>query len=298
MRYCLFVLLFSLLCTCQNYGPCTWDGVKGVCIDYNQCTGTSTTEDLCPGPDNIRCCVTDWGSCNFNGASGVCMDYHHCNGTSITANICPGPDQIQCCIRSGPTPKLIDVPIICQLPELLNGCEVTSMTMVLRWAGINADKMTLASQVAKDPTPYSKVNGVVHWGNPNVGFVGDITGHTLGYAVYHGPVLELAKRYHGAIDLTGQSFEQVLSHVAAGSPVWVITSFSFEPVPPSDWQTVISPEGSYRMSFNEHSVVITGFNNAFVWVNDPYANIKNRQLNRANFEIAWQQFGNQSIVLV
>ena len=51
------------------------------------------------------------------------------------------------------------------------------------------------------------------------------------------------------------------------------------------------------MSFNEHSVVITGFDSGSIWVNDPYANIKNRQLNKANFEAAWVQFGNQAIVL-
>jgi len=225
------------------------------------------------------------------------MDKPKCTGQSIPADLCPGPDIVQCCINSQPPPKLIDVPIVCQLPELKNGCEVTSLTMVLLWAKINANKMTLASQIAKDPTPYSVVNGVIHWGNPNVGFVGDITGNSLGFGVYHGPVLKLALTYHGATDLTGQSFEQILTHVTAGYPVWVITSFTFQPVPADQWHEVISPEGAYQMTYNEHSVVITGFTNEFVWINDPYANIKNRQLNRGPFEAAWVQFGNQSIVL-
>jgi len=265
-------------------------------MDYQQCTGTSTTLPLCPGPDNIQCCVTDWGTCTWNGVSGICMDYLKCNGSSTTANLCPGPDNIRCCIHNTPPPKLINVPIVCQLPQLKNGCEVTSLTMILQWAGINVDKMTLADQVAKDTTPYSTVDGQIHWGNPNVGFVGDITGQNIGYAVYHGPILQLAHRYHNAIDLTGQSFDQVLSHVTAGSPVWVITSFTFEPV--TDWQTVISPEGPYRLSFNEHAVVITGFDNDYVWINNPYSDIKDQQVARAGFQTAWQQFGNQSIVLV
>jgi len=169
--------------------------------------------------------------------------------------------------------------------------------MILNWAGINVDKMLLASEVAKDPTPYSVVDGVIHWGNPNVGFVGDITGVDIGYSVYHGPILNLAHRFHNATDLTGQSFNEVLGHVAGGSPVWVITSFTFEPVPPSQWQTVISPEGNYQLSFNEHSVVITGFDNDFLWINNPYTAQKNQQVNRANFQTAWEQFGSQAIVL-
>jgi len=192
---------------------------------------------------------------------------------------------------------LINVPLVCQLPELKNGCEVTSLTMLLNWAGINVTKMTLAAEVKKDPTPYSVVGGVIHWGNPNYGFVGDITGKAIGFGVYHGPILELAHKYHAATDLTGQTFDQVLTHVAAGRPVWVITTFSFAFVPDDQWHTVISPEGSYRMTFNEHSVVLTGYDANFVYINDPYANIKNRQLNRADFQAGWQQFGNQAIVL-
>jgi len=293
----LFILVLEYCIYLVDSTDCQWDGVKGVCMDYHQCTGTSTTLPLCPGSDDIRCCVTAWGSCNWNGVIGTCMDYHNCKGQYTSLPLCPGPDQIECCINNSPPPPLIDVPIVCQLPELKNGCEVTSLTMILRWAGINIDKMTLAEEVAKDPTPYSKVNGVVHWGNPNVGFVGDITGNNIGFGVFHGPILNLTKRYHGAVDLTGQSFDQILTHVSAGSPVWVITSFTFAPVPPSEWQTVISPEGSYQLSFNEHSVVITGFTNEFLYINDPYANIKNRQVDRGNFEAAWIQWGNQSIVL-
>lgn len=40
--------------------------------------------------------------------------------------------------------------------------------------------MTLASQVKKDPTPYHKVGSTIYWGNPNTGFVGDITGYSIG----------------------------------------------------------------------------------------------------------------------
>jgi len=275
---------------------CNLNGVEGTCMDFHDCKGTSSPLNLCPGPQNIQCCLPHvYGHCTWEGAQGMCVDYHYCTGAHTTG-LCPGPNDIQCCIPSRP-PKLIDVPIVCQLPQLKNGCEVTSLTMILLWAHKNVDKMTLAAQIAKDPTPYRIINGVIHWGNPNYGFVGDITGQSIGYAVYHGPVINLARRYHNATDLTGQSFSQILTHVANGSPVWVITSFTFNHVPDSQWHTVISPEGTYRMTYDEHSVVITGFDDRYVWVNDPYADIKNRQLNRADFEAGWSQFGNQAIVL-
>jgi len=238
--------------------------------------------------------MTDWGPCHYDGENGRCIDFHDCKGETTTDNLCPGPANIQCCV---PRAGLINVPLHCQLPELKNGCEVTSLSMLLGWGGVNVDKMKLASQVAKDPTPYQIINGQIHWGHPNRGFVGDITGVHIGYSVYHGPVLNLTKSYHKAIDITGQSFAQVLENIAQGKPVWVITSFSFAKVPPEDWHTVISPIGSYQMSYNEHSVVITGTTADSLWINDPYACIKDRKVARAPFQQAWEQFGHQAIIL-
>jgi len=238
--------------------------------------------------------VTDYGPCHFDGEDGRCVDYRTCTGETTTQNLCPGGNEIQCCV---PRVGLINVPLRCQLPELKNGCEVTSLSMLLGWGGKQVDKMTLAAQVAKDPTPYKDVNGQIYWGNPNRGFVGDITGKTMGYSVYHGPVLNLARQYHAAINVTGQPFSQVLQNLNQGKPVWVITSFSFEPVPPSQWKTVISPIGEYRLSFNEHSVVLTGYTAGSVWINDPYGCVQNKKLARKPFEQAWEQFGRQAIVL-
>lgn len=236
----------------------------------------------------------DYATCTYDGEAGVCIDYRECKGESTTENLCPGPDNIQCCV---PRVGLIDVPLACQLPQLKNGCEVTSLSMLLSWGGVKVDKMVLASKVTKDPTPYQVINDVIHWGNPNVGFVGDITGAKIGYSVYHGPILNLTRGFHQATDLTGQSFDQVLQQLVAGKPVWVITSFSFEVVPPAQWHTIISPEGQYRMSFNEHSVVITGYTADSLWINDPYACTKNRKVARKPFQQAWEQFGQQAIVL-
>lgn len=73
--------------------------------------------------------------------------------------------------------------------------------------------MTLASQVKKDPTPYRKVGSTIYWGNPNTGFVGDITGYSIGQSVYHDPIYQLANQYTNAIDLTGYSFDDILQQI-------------------------------------------------------------------------------------
>ncbi|WP_180960453.1 C39 family peptidase [Neobacillus cucumis] len=189
----------------------------------------------------------------------------------------------------------LNVPLVSQLPELKNGCEVTSLTMLLRYKGINVSKMTLANQVKKDPTPYRVSGGRIYWGNPNTGFVGDITGRSIGYSVYHGPVYQLANRYTNAIDLTGKSFDDILKQLSRGKPVWVISTSTFNTVPSSQWKTIYTPSGPLRMTFHEHSVLLTGFDANYVYFNDPLANIKNRKVSRASFIRGWEQFGRQAI---
>ncbi|BBW96989.1 C39 family peptidase [Geobacillus icigianus] len=193
---------------------------------------------------------------------------------------------------------LIDAPLISQLPELPRGCEVTSLAMLLNHAGIDVDKMTLARQVRKNPTPYQVKNGRVFYGHPNEGFVGDM--YTLskpGYGVYHKPIKELAERYLPTqiVDLTGQSFEHIYDYVAKGSPVWVITNTTFRPLPPSafrEWQT---PQGPVKITYREHAVLITGYDEQYIYFNDPLTAIKNQKAPKQEFIAAWVQMGRQAI---
>ncbi|MEH7331079.1 C39 family peptidase [Neobacillus drentensis] len=192
-----------------------------------------------------------------------------------------------------PDSKLLDVPLLNQMdkPLLYNGCEVTSLAMLLNYSGVKVTKNELAKNIKTVPLTYS--NGKK--GNPNAGFVGDMA-HGPGLGVYNGPVYELAQKYAGdkAVNLTGSPFTDLLKKISQGHPVWIITTASFAPV--SVFQTWDTPQGKIDITFSEHSVVITGYDENYIYINDPYGT-KNKKLDRDNFIKAWEQMGKQAIII-
>ncbi|RYL95163.1 hypothetical protein EWI07_03855 [Sporolactobacillus sp. THM7-4] len=187
----------------------------------------------------------------------------------------------------------LNEPVIGQYPELARGCEVTSLAMLIRSSGKYADKMTLARQIPK--VPYYSGG---YYGNPNDGFVGNIyTFRKAGYAVYHGPVFHLARRFLGtrAVDLSGKSWSSVESQIRKSRPVWVIVTSKYRYIPKSTWATWRTRRGTIKITMHEHSVLVTGFDSHYVYINDPIDKAKNKKLNKSHFISGWQEFGSQAI---
>ncbi|KAA6450776.1 C39 family peptidase [Bacillus swezeyi] len=187
----------------------------------------------------------------------------------------------------------LDVPLIKQMdpPKLYNGCEVASLAMILNYSGYDVTKNELAEKVKRVPLQYE--NGLK--GNPNDGFVGDME-NGPGLSVYHGPVYDLASSYAGnkAIDLTGNSPEAIYKQLNQGRPVWVITTVNFSTV--NDMETWDTPTGTADVTYSVHSVAVTGYDEDYVYLNDPYG-YKNRKADKTNFENSWEQMGSQAIVI-
>lgn len=197
---------------------------------------------------------------------------------------------------------ILDVPLILQYPELARGCEVTSLTMLLKHRGHNTDKIKLAKEIKKDNTPYSKDGtGKIAYGNPYNGFVGDMYSlKNNGYGVYHGPIFELASAYAGekVIDLTGLEFEEIMQFVEAGNPIWVIINATYRPLDESYFEMWHTPTGIVKVTKKLHSVVVTGYDEKNIYINDPLHSSKNRKANKNQFKKAWEQMGKQAVVIL
>lgn len=191
---------------------------------------------------------------------------------------------------------LIHAPHVSQLPELPRGCEVTSLAMLLKNKGINVDKMTLASAVKKDHTPYKIIGGKIYYGDPNDGFVGEMDSFNgPGLGVYHSPIHALLQEYlpDSALDLTGCDFEDLFYFLENGSPVWIVTNASYRKLPSSSFITWHTSSGDIQITYREHSVLVTGYDSKMVYFNDPLGG--RSKAPRASFIEAWEQMGRQAV---
>lgn len=194
----------------------------------------------------------------------------------------------------------LNAPLVAQYPELPRGCEVTSLSMLLQYHKVDADKLTLAEQVTKDPTPYQYKENKIHFGDPNQGFVGDMYQlSNPGYGVYHEPIAQLTKKYvnpNRVLDLSGDSFYSILSHLNEGEPVWVITNTRYQRLPDAYFQMWHTPNGPIKVTMKEHSVLITGYDSKFIYFNDPLTG-NQKKADLANFRESWVQMGKQAITI-
>nr|WP_308281774.1 C39 family peptidase [Bacillus mycoides] len=184
-----------------------------------------------------------------------------------------------------------------QNPELERGCEVTSLAMLLQFNGLSVDKLELAKNIKYVPF---QNNGLM--GNMDEGFVGNIYDIDIpGLGVHIKPIIELAKLYvseNSIIDLTGSNPENLYKEIDKGHPVWILTNGSFRKLPDYEFRTWQTNKGETQVTYRQHSVLLTGYNDQYVFINDPLDMEKNKRIDKQDFEEAWVQLGRQALTII
>ena len=192
---------------------------------------------------------------------------------------------------------LLNVVLIKQNPELRYGCEVTSLAMVLNYAGVKTDKMDLYRRIQKDPDPIIKSasGNILRWGNPADGFVGDMTGRRAGYAVFDRPMVALInqKLPGRAVNLTNLPFDRVLAHVSSGYPVVVWTTGDYRL--PDRWESWYHGKQFIKTPLDLHAVVLVGYDSNYVFLNDPLSGRKQVRVNKEQFIRSWKALQSRAV---
>ncbi|MBR1443456.1 MAG: C39 family peptidase [Firmicutes bacterium] len=198
-----------------------------------------------------------------------------------------------------PEEKMIsDIEPIGQYPELYRGCEVTSLAMLLRYRGYDVSKMQLAREIKKEPMISYDDDGRQYYGNPNNGFVGNIYDENEeGLGVYHQPMYELLAKYDekNAVDLSGSRFEDLFYFLNRNIPVAVIVSSEYRVLPEENFEYWDTREGTIRVTFDEHCVLVCGYDRNKIYCNDPMKDGRIVGYDRDNFIRSWIQMGRQAV---
>lgn len=188
----------------------------------------------------------------------------------------------------------LDVPLENQMPDLPNGCEVTSLSMLMNYYGIKVNKNELAENIQHVDF---FTDGGKYRGNPNQGFVGHMSIANAGWCVYNGPLYNVARKYTTHIEnITGNDFLSLLKLVSNGHPVLIITTTTFNRV--NDMQTWDTNTGKVNVTPSSHACVITGYSKPkkVVYVNNPYG-YKNQPVNWKNLQASYNQQGRQVLYI-
>lgn len=188
----------------------------------------------------------------------------------------------------------LDVPLENQMPDLPNGCEVTSLSMLMNYYGIKVNKNELAENIQHVDF---FTDGGKYRGNPNQGFVGHMSIANAGWCVYSSPLYNVARKYTTHIEnITGSDFLSLLKLVSIGHPVLIITTTTFNRV--NDMQTWDTNTGKVNVTPSSHACVITGYSKPkkVVYVNNPYG-YKNQPVNWKNLQASYNQQGRQALYI-
>lgn len=190
---------------------------------------------------------------------------------------------------------------VLQLPELPNGCEITSLTTVLNYYGFDVDKEEMAVRYL----PYEEFTfdgNIAIAPDPEDAYAGDPFSEHYAFYCFTGPIVDAANAYlktmesdYTAVDATGSSLTDLVNFVQNGQPVIVWATIHFaEPEFTEFWW--MTPEGEEIHPYsNLHCLVLTGFDGISAYLCDP---LVGRIVVRASvFAQRYQEMGERAVVL-
>ncbi len=180
------------------------------------------------------------------------------------------------------------VEIINQHPELPTGCEATALTMLLHFHGVEITKEEVALDMPKSAEPE------YYGDNPNQTFIGNPFSND-GYGVYSPVILDMIEWYLPGqrVDLSGGSFEVIYDSIDKGEPVIIWATIKM--IPPEPGNAWMLPSGKiFGWTKHEHALVVVGYDDEFIYINDPYTGKKESYPKELVIE-RWTNLGKQAV---
>ncbi|KGR78798.1 C39 family peptidase [Ureibacillus manganicus] len=194
------------------------------------------------------------------------------------------------------------VPVVKQNPELPNGCEITSLTAILNYYGIEIDKMTLTKEYL--PTsPVTVKDKKLYGPDPNIAYAGDPSKKYDGYYVFAEPIIEVANQVlfennsnFKALNLSNVSREELLSYVNSGVPVLAWTTIDWKKARTFGHWIIEDTNKKHPIFMNLHAVVVTGYADGKVTVMNPLVGYET--IDEKVFFSTYESLGSHAVVIL
>lgn len=201
-----------------------------------------------------------------------------------------------------PKVVILDVPVIGQTHQY--SCNVTAAAIALQYKGVSVSPDQVLASIPKQNVP--KKDG--KWGNPNLGFVGNVDGPTgEGYGVHWGPIANYISQHRPTETKFGWNTTDLLREIDNGnvSILWWQNGHA-NPAPLS-WKT--KDGNGNEITINTvngmHSEVVVGYvgspeNPSQIIISDPWASRwgnQYRYIDINSFRGLWSYFGNTAILV-
>ena len=195
------------------------------------------------------------------------------------------------------------VPQILQNPELPNGCEITSLCMLLRFWGYDADKCVLADRyLPRTETWWGTDPDLAYMGNPHL----EDDSPACGYYCFAGPIVAAATAYladqEGSMrirpaDLTGAGEEELIACLQQGCPFLFWASLHFDDICFDPCGAYPLPGGREHRVFHQlHCMVCCGVDEELFYLSDPLN--FNTRVPRPQFMKIYRQLGSRAVTLI
>lgn len=195
----------------------------------------------------------------------------------------------------------IPVDTILQLPELPNGCEITSVTSLLHFYKYEVTKTEMADNYLPKQR-FQRKNNKLYGANPYEAYAGDPR-DSEGFFTYAPPIVEAANRYIAEVggeeiakDISGSSREEIIEQLDKGIPVVVWMTRDLSPLKVEYSWYFHKTEEQFNAPVNLHSVVLNGYDDSKVYVMDP---LKGQTTYNANtFFESYYALGSHAMMVV
>lgn len=184
----------------------------------------------------------------------------------------------------------LSVPLVYQKPELPNGCEITSLTSLLRFYDYDVSKLEMAEYLDNEAFYYKKDKR--YGADPNKAFAGDPK-KSSGWYVFEAPIIKAGNQVLDEDEL--QKTSEIMRHLVEGRPVMVWTTLDMSSISyGSGWY--LEDDSHYKAIRNLHCIVVHGYDESDFYVMDPlqgFVKIKRDVLMNSFIEM-----GSRGIVLL